>query len=392
MDKRRICFVSGTRAEYGLLYWLMKDVTDDPGFDLQLIVTGAHLEPEFGNTHRQIEDDGFFIDWRVPLGIDGDMPVDISKAMARALSGIGHALSELKPDLVMLLGDRYEILAAAQAAMLNSIPIGHIHGGELTEGAIDDSMRHAITKMSHLHFTAAEPYRQRVVQMGENPNNVYNVGAVGLDNIVRLPLLDRNELSESLNFQLVAPYFLVTFHPETVDSKESGRAVNELLAALDNFSAHRLVITGVNADPGYSQISAKLRAYAQNHSDRVLIRKSLGQLHYLSAMKHCAAVIGNSSSGIIEAPGFPVPTVNIGNRQKGRIRAESIFDCNPSRKNIIDAINMALSANLRDGIVSTPSLFNQGGASKKIMQVLKITKFEEIETKAFFDLPSQEII
>ncbi len=387
MHFRRICFVTGTRAEYGLLYWLMKDVVDDPDLEFQLIVTGTHLEPVFGNTVDIIERDGFTIDRKIPLGITGDAPADTAKAMARALSGVAEALSERKPDLLVLLGDRYETLAAAAAALLTGVPIAHIHGGELTEGAIDDSMRHAITKMAHFHFTAAEPYRMRVIQMGEDPKRVFNVGAVGLDNIVRLDLLGRMELSEALGFDLSDPYFLVTYHPETLGDLSPGRAVGELIKALDAFPGFKLIITGVNADPGHSEVAERLNAHANAEGDRVLLRQSLGQRNYLSAMKHCAAVVGNSSSGIIEAPAFPVPTVNIGDRQKGRIRSQSVIDCAPEKHSIRRALRDVLAGAFTAQLEQTVCPVGEGKAAGNILAAIKSFPPTGVSVKSFCDMP-----
>lgn len=392
MTKRRICFVTGTRAEYGLLYWLMKDIEADPDLDLQLIVTGSHLETVFGETVRDIENDGFAIDQRVPLGISGDSPQDVASAMARGLSGISEAFSRLRPDVIVLLGDRYEILAAAEAALLARLPVAHIHGGELTEGAIDDAMRHAITKMSHLHFTAAEEYRRRVIQMGEAPDAVFNVGAIGLDNIKRLELHDRDKLSEVLEFQLGKPFFLVTYHPETLGAMTPGSAIDELLKALNDFPDHLVVLTGVNTDPGHSEIASKMNAYADGNPGRVLLRQSLGQKNYLSAMKHCAAVVGNSSSGLIEAPAFPVPTVNIGNRQKGRIRAASVFDCGPSHREISEALASVRGDECQSRIDKAASPLGDGDVAEKILQVLKAADLETLTTKHFYDDAAREAV
>jgi len=392
MDNRRICFITGTRAEYGLLYWLITGVKNDADLDLQLVVTGTHLEEAFGETARDIEADGFKIDAKIPLAIQEDSGEQTAAAMARALAGTAKALTRLKPDLLVILGDRYEILAAAEAAMLVGVPIAHIHGGELTEGAMDDAMRHAITKISHLHFTAAEPYRQRVIQMGENPQRVFNVGAVGLDNIARLNFPARAQLAEALDFKLDKPFFLVTYHPETLGAKRPGEMVDELLAALDDFPGHRVIITGVNADPGHSQISSRISAYARNAPDRVLLFRSLGQKNYLGAMKHCAAVVGNSSSGIIEAPAFPVPTVNIGDRQKGRIRAACVVDCGPMRRDIAEALKIVLDDTFKERMENTVSPLGHGGVAEKILGVIKSVELSALQTKPFFNIPAQEAI
>jgi UDP-hydrolysing UDP-N-acetyl-D-glucosamine 2-epimerase len=383
---RKICFVTGSRADYGLLYPLIKMVAADPDLELQIVATGAHLEEGFGSTVTQIEDDGFKIDADIPLAIAGDTPVDIAAAMARALSGAAECFDRLLPDIAVLLGDRYEIMAVAQAALVARIPVAHIHGGEITEGAIDDSMRHAITKITSLHFTATEPYRRRVIQMGEHPDRVFNVGAIGLDNLDLLDLSDRSVLSAAIGFPVDGEFFLVTYHPETLGDIEPADALEEMLAALDEFADHRLIVTGVNADPGHSAISARLDEFARTNPDRVLLKQSLGQLNYLSAMSHCAAVIGNSSSGIIEAPAFSVPTVNIGDRQKGRLRATSIVDCGPARADISAAVEKSLTPEFRDTLKGMVSPYGTGGASERILPVLKSADLVQLGKKAFHDL------
>ena len=320
MNKRKICVVTGTRAEYGLLCPLMKEIQIDDALELQIIATGAHLSPEFGLTYKVIEKDGFTIDEKVEMLLSSDTPVAVTKSMGVALIGFADALARLSPDIVVLLGDRYEILAVAEAAMVANIPIAHIHGGEITEGAIDDSVRHAITKMAHLHFVAAPEYRDRVIQMGENPAHVFEVGAIGIDNIVNMTLMSQGELEESLQFPLGEKFFLVTYHPVTVANARRSDALGNLFDALDAFPDYRVLITKSNSDAGGREINRRLDEYAALRKDRVSCYTSLGQLRYLSAMKYASAVIGNSSSGLLEAPILKTPTVNIGDRQKGRLR------------------------------------------------------------------------
>ncbi len=383
---RKICIVTGTRAEYGLLFWLLKEVDADPELELQLVVTGAHLSEKFGNTYKVIEEDGFTIDARVDIQAGDDTAIGVAGSMGLAITGTAEAFERLKPDIVVILGDRYEILAAAQAAMVSRIPIAHIHGGELSEGAIDDAMRHAITKMAHLHFTAAKEYSRRIVQLGEDPARVFNVGAPGLDNIQRLTLLTRNELERTVGSPLGEDYFLVTYHPATASRFSPEAAVRELIQALENFPGHHVLATGVNADPGHSAISKAFADYAQSNPDRVCLHSSLGQLRYLSAVRHSAAVIGNSSSGLIEAPALKVPTVNIGERQKGRLKAPSVIDCPEAREDITAAIKKALSADFRSLAETAENPYGGPGASERIKEVLKSAPLEGIQMKRFHDI------
>ena len=387
--QRKICVVTGTRAEYGLLFWLMKEIAADPNLNLQIAVTGAHLAPQFGETWKVIEEDGFSIDERVDIDVGDDTAVGVARSLGLAVSGMGKAFDRLKPDIVIVLGDRYEILAAAEAAMVARIPIAHIHGGEITEGAMDDAMRHAITKMSHLHFVAAEPYRARVIQMGEAPDRVFTVGAPGLDNIDKLDLPNRAELERELGLPDNQAYFLVTYHPATLSTGNTGTEAEEMLAALDQFPDHRVVLTGVNADPGHDRISGLLSDYAAINENRVSLHASLGQRRYLSAMKYAVAVVGNSSSGIIEAPAMKTPTVNIGDRQKGRLRAPSVIDCAGRTKDIAAAIGKALGSDFRIGLESMMPIYGTGGASEAIKDRLKSADLTGINRKSFHDIALQ---
>ena len=387
MAERKICVVTGTRADYGLLYWLMKEIDADPALCLQLIVTGAHLEPRFSHTVDVIEADGFTIDARVPIDLSDDSAVGIATSMGLALSGIAKAITDLKPDIVVVLGDRFEILSAAEAAMLCRIPIAHIHGGEATEGLIDEPIRHAITKMSQLHFATAEPYRRRIIQMGEQPDSVFTVGAPGLDNIARLTLLDREALGANLNLSLEQGYFLVTYHPVTLSGDDPGEAVTNLIKALDLFPEKKIILTGVNADPGNSEIDRLFSSYARNNSARVHSAVSLGQIRYLSAMKHADVIVGNSSSGLIEAPAFGVPTVNIGERQRGRLKADSVIDCASNEAAIADALTKALSPSHRKIAASAANPYGTPGASASIKGTLRDAQLHEgVLMKRFFDM------
>ncbi len=386
MPRREICVVTGSRADYGLLFWLMKEIEADPDLALRLVVTGAHLDEKFGGTVDGIERDGFTIDARVPMDLGDDTQSGIARAMGAELAPMTAAFEALDPHIVVLQGDRYEILIAAVAAMLAGRPVAHTHGGESTLGAMDDAMRHAITKMSHLHFTAAEDYRRRIIQMGEAPERVFTTGALGLDGIERLDLLSREDLEHSLRHDLGDKYFLVTYHPATLGQGDGLAGTGELLAALDRFPEYRVVITGVNADPGHGSIRRRLAQYADDNRDRVFAHQNLGQLRYLSAMKHCAAVIGNSSSGLIEAPALAVPTVNLGDRQGDRLSAPSVIPSAERRDEIAAAVEKALSPQFADAMANGESPYGGPGAAARIRDILKRHPLEGILKKRFFDL------
>ncbi len=383
---RKICIVTGTRADYGLLCWLMKEIQEDTDLELQIIATGMHLSPEFGLTYRAIEDEGFSIDSKVEMLLSSDTPVGITKSIGLGIIGFADAFAMLKPEIVVVLGDRYEILAAAQAALVARIPVAHIHGGETTEGAIDESMRHAVTKMSHFHFVAAERYRTRVIQLGEQPDNVFNVGAPGLDNIRRLKLLDREQFEQAIGFKLGHVNFIVTYHPATLGSIPPRSAMLALLHALDRFPEARMIFTKPNSDTDGRVIGRLIDEYVQGNRERAIVFTSMGQVRYLSAMRHVNAVIGNSSSGIIEAPAFKVPTVNIGDRQAGRLKANSIIDCDENADSIASSIRKALSPDFHETLRGAESLYGTGEASGRIKQILKMVPLSDITRKRFFDL------
>jgi UDP-N-acetylglucosamine 2-epimerase (non-hydrolysing)/GDP/UDP-N,N'-diacetylbacillosamine 2-epimerase (hydrolysing) len=384
---RKICVVTGTRAEYGLLYWLMKEIQSDVSLELQIIVTGMHLSPEFGLTYKQIETDGFRINAKVEMLLSSDSPVGIAKSIGLGVIGFADAICTLSPDILVVLGDRFEILATAQAAMVMNVPVAHISGGEITEGAIDDRIRHAITKIADFHFVAAETYRRRVIQMGEQPEQVINCGDPGLDNFRRLQLLTRDELEKALNFRLGGgPTFLVTYHPVTSGATNPQQEMQELLNALDQFPSAQIIMTKPNADAGGRIISKMVDDYSRIHSGRVHMSVSLGQLRYLSAMQHCDVVIGNSSSGIVEAPAIKKPTVNIGKRQTGRLKAQSIIDCEANEKSIVNAINKALSSEFKQTLTDTQSLYGDCNASSQIKEYLKQVRCSKEMSKIFFDL------
>jgi len=380
----KIAVFTGTRAEYGLLYWLIKDIQSDSQLQLQLIVSGTHLSPEFGLTYKEIEADGFKIDEKVDILLSSDSPVGTAKSLGLGVIGFADSLSRLDPTVVVILGDRYEALAMAQTAMIMRKPIVHLHGGEISEGAYDDAFRHAITKFSYLHATSTESYRKRVIQLGEMPERVVNVGAIGLDHLTRTKLLSRRELENSIGFQLNKPYFLVTYHSVTLGNEDPEDAAASLLQALDNFKAYQVILTFPNADDGGKRIIPLLEKYASMNPNRVLLKPSLGQESYLSAVKHSHAVIGNSSSGIIEVPSFDIPTINIGLRQKGRLAAKSVINCAPDTNEITEAIEFAISGKYKIAGEKILNPYGQGDASSKVIKMIKNMAFSPMKT--FYDV------
>lgn len=383
--RRRICFVTGTRADYGHLHWVMREVQNDPDLQLQVIATGAHLCDAWGHTVDVIERDGFPIDARVDMQLSSDTGVAVAKSTGLAVIGLADAYARLSPDIIVLLGDRYEELAAAQVALLMKIPVAHIHGGETSEGAMDESIRHAVTKLSHLHFVAARAYRDRVLQLGENPAAVFDFGAPGLDHLTRTPLPTRDELSAFIGLDLQAPVFAVTYHPVTLDERDPGLAAGALIDALVRFPTANVVFTGVNADPGNAAIGRVIREFAAAHPERVRYFDSLGQQRYLGLLQAADVVIGNSSSGLIEAPALRVPTVNIGDRQKGRLKAQSVIDCADDAASIAQAIERALSSPFRSRLPADVSLYGKGSAAPQIKDVLKRCDLSKLLMKKFFD-------
>ncbi len=382
---KKICVVTGSRAEYGLLFWLMKEIAADDDLQLQIIATGMHLSPEFGLTYRSIETDGFAIDAKVEMLLSADTPVAVTKSMGLGVIGFADALNRLAPDILVVLGDRFEILAAAQAAMICRIPIAHLHGGETSEGAFDEGIRHAITKMAHLHFVAAEPYRRRVIQMGENPSRVFNVGAPGLDHLSRTPWMTREELEASLGMQLCLPVFLVTYHPATLGNEKPELVMDELLTALGDFPEASIVFSYPNADTGGRALIEQIDRFVAASCSRAKAFPSLGQRRYLSLMRLADVVIGNSSSALIEAPALKKAGVNIGDRQKGRLKATSVINVTGNRIDIAEAIRRGLSQQFRTALKDTKSLYGCGDASRQIVKHLK----EEMGTslqKPFFDI------
>lgn len=377
--------MTSTRAEYGLLFWLLQELKDDPKVELQLLVTGTHLSERFGMTVRQIEADGFAVTARVPMQVEDDTPLGVTRSLAQVTIGIGATLAQLLPDLLVLLGDRFEILGAAQAALISRIPIAHIHGGETTEGVIDEAIRHSVTKMAHLHFVAAEEFRQRVTQLGESPERVWTVGAPGLDNIDRLKLLDRGELENILGITLSQPSFLFTYHPVTLDSADHGTRVTGFLKIMGEMGAS-IVITGVNADTGSSSIRNKLIEFVATCPKRFVLVESLGSLRYLSAIAQVDAVVGNSSSGLIEAPALGVPTIDIGNRQRSRLRGPSVIHVDDDPLAFRQAISTVISRKHSDLARHRHTPYGEPGAARKIAAVIRDHTLEGLLFKSFYSV------
>ena len=385
MRKRKVCIVTGSRAEYGLLYWLIKEVEADKNLKLQLIATGMHLSSEFGLTYKEIEKD-FKIDKKIDMHLSSDTSIGISKSMSIAQTSFAKAYIELKPDIVVVLGDRYEIFSAVSSAMISRIPIAHLHGGEATEGSIDEAIRHCITKMSHLHFTATEEYSKRVMQLGEDSKRVFNVGGAGIENIKRLKLLTKVKFEKSINFKLKKKNVLVTFHPVTLELKTSKKHFQEILNSLDELKDTNIIFTKANSDADGKIINQMIDKYISKNLDKSIGVASLGQLNYLSALQYIDFVIGNSSSGLLEVPSFRIGTINIGDRQNGRIKADSVVDCLPNKKSIKKAIKIVYSKKFQKLLKDVKNPYGDECASKKIIKVLKSVKLENILKKTFFDI------
>jgi len=385
MIQRKICVITGTRAEYGLLYWLLKEIESEITLKLQLIVTGMHLSPEFGLTYREIEKE-FHIDKKIEMLLSSDTPIGISKSMGLAQISFGEAFEELQPDIIVVLGDRYEIFSAVSSAMIAKVPIAHLHGGEATEGLIDESIRHAITKMSHLHFTATQEYATRVIQLGENPNRVFNVGGLGIDNIKKLPLMNKNDFEKSIDFQLNNKNILVTFHPVTLENATAQKQFQELLDALKTLEDTNIIFTKANSDTDGRVINEMINSFVVQHKKYSTVFTSLGQLRYLSALQHIDAVVGNSSSGLLEAPSFQIGTINIGDRQKGRIQAKSVINTTPQKQSIINAFHTLYSNKFQESLSNVKNPYEQNETAKSIIKVLKGCDLTNILKKKFYDI------
>ncbi|EIJ34213.1 UDP-N-acetylglucosamine 2-epimerase [Thiothrix nivea] len=387
---RKICIITGTRAEYGLLRWVMQGIKDDSELTLQIIATGMHLSPEFGLTYQAIEQDGFQIDRKVEMLTSSDTSVGIAKSMGLGMIGFADALAQLQPDIIVVLGDRFEIFAAVSAALVARIPVAHLHGGETTEGAFDEALRHSITKMSHLHFVAAEAYRQRVIQLGEQPERVFLVGGLGIDNIKRLSLLNKAEIEQSLDFKLGTKNLLITFHPVTLETATAADQMQALLLALEELEDTQLIFTLPNADTDGRTLIKMVEQFATKHSN-ARAYTSLGQLRYLSCIAHIDGVVGNSSSGLAEVPSFKKGTINIGDRQRGRLQADSIINCEPNLASIRAALGQLYSIEFQEKLCHVINPYGEGGATIKIIDTLKHYKINEILKKKFHDLPTNNI-
>ncbi len=384
-NERKICIFTGTRAEYGLLKPLMEEIQKDKDLKLQIVVSGMHLSPEFGLTYQQIEKDGFKIDEKIEMLLSSDTSIGMSKSIGLGIIGYTDALERLKPDIVVILGDRFEALAFAVASYTLKIPIAHLHGGEATFGALDEGYRHAITKLSYLHFTSTEDYRKRVIQMGEDPRRVFNVGALGIDNIARINLLSKKEIEEILGKKLKKRNLLITFHPVTFEDESSEKQFKELLKALDELQDTLLIFTKANADAEGRKINKLIDEYTAQNPDKAIAFTSMGQHLYLSTMKYVDAVVGNSSSGIIEAPSFRIGTINIGKRQLGRIKAESVIDCEPSYESIKKALDYLYSEEFQRKLKNVDNPYGKGNSAQKIKSILKQYPLDDIR-KEFFDI------
>lgn len=368
--KKIISILTATRAEYGLLKPIIAKLNTIEEFDVRIVATGAHLSPEFGLTYQEIEKDSFQIDEKIEILLSSDTPSSISKSMGLAMISFADYFEKLSPDLLIVLGDRYETLAVATTAMNQRIPIAHLYGGETTEGAIDESIRHAITKLSYIHFTSTDEYRNRVIQLGEHPSRVFNVGAIGIENILSEMLLSKEELEEELKIDLSKSYAVVTFHPVTLENNSSKKQVESLLEVCKKFSNLSFIFTKANADAEGRIINQLIDKYSQDN-DNIFAFTSLGMRRYLSVLKYCSMVIGNSSSGLLEAPSFGIPTINIGDRQKGRLQADSVINCEPTIVNITKSINLALSDEFVKKAKKTINPYGNGDTSNKVVEVIK---------------------
>lgn len=390
---KNIAVVTGTRAEYGLLRPLIEKLEQDDKLKLTLIVTGAHLEPRLGETVKEIEADGHHVDYRVTMDLHSDTEHDILYSMGREMCGLADVFEQSTPDLLILLGDRYEILMAGICALINRIPVAHIHGGELTKGLIDDGIRHSLTKISSIHFTSTEEYRRRVIQMGEQPDSVFNVGALGVENVHRIQnaqKLSREELSRKLGLNWNQPVIMVTFHPVTLEKDTSESQMKGLLTVLEKHPEYNYIFTYANADTDGHSINDLIDGFVQKHGNSKAFA-SMGMVGYLSTLSYTAAVVGNSSSGILEVPSFGIPTVNIGDRQGGRVHADSVIDCDPDINNIESALNKALSGEFREFCKSVKNPYDKPGTSDAIINHVKeyLQSFTTTE-KDFYDLPVEE--
>lgn len=389
MDKKKICIITGSRAEYGLLKNLMRIFDDSTDFTLQILVTGMHLSSEFGLTYKEIESDGFTISKKVEILLSSDTPSSIAKSMGLGMISFGDALEDLKPDLVVLLGDRTEIFSAASVCLIMQIPIAHLHGGETTEGAYDEALRHSITKMSHLHFVAAEEYRKRVIQLGEDPSSVHLVGGLGVDAIHQIALWPKVELEKQLNFSFGEKNLLITYHPVTLENHTS-KDFQNLLTALESYPDINLIFTLPNSDAGAREIIIMIQNFCNTRKNSKFFT-SLGQQKYFSMLQFVDGVIGNSSSGLLEVPTFHKGTINIGNRQKGRLKADSVIDCEPIVDELQISIEKLYSLEFQNTLKQAKNPYGDGGAAKKIFQTLSEFDLKNFDMKkSFYDTTRQD--
>lgn len=384
--KLRVCVITGTRAEYGLLKHLMKALQHDDCFELQVIATCMHLSPEFGNTYQEIEQDGFNINKKIEILLSSDTEIGICKSMGLANIGFADAYSEMQPNLIVVLGDRFEILSAVSTALIFKIPVAHLHGGETTKGAFDEGIRHAITKMSHIHFSANDEFSKRIIQLGENPKNVFTVGGLGIDAIKKINLLTKSEFEKSIQRKLFQNNLLITFHPVTLEKNTARIQFENLLKALDRLDNTLLIFTKPNADTDGRIIVELIDEYVKKNSYKSISFTSLGQLKYFSALQFMNAVVGNSSSGLLEVPSFKIPTLNIGDRQKGRLKASSVIDCSEDVESISNGLQKIFSKDFIEKSQSTINPYGEGGAVNQIIAILKTIDLTNIIKKHFYDL------
>ena len=385
---KKVCIVTGTRAEYGLLKPLIRRIDEDKDLELQLVVTGTHLSPEFGYTYDEILKDNFKIDEKVEILMSSDTSVGTCKSMGIAMISLSDVFDRLKPDIIIILGDRYEMLCVASVATVLGIPLGHIHGGETTEGAIDEAIRHSITKMSYLHFTSSEVYRKRVIQLGESPERVFNVGAICVESINNIKYLKKEVLEKDIDFYFDSDVALFTLHPTTLEHDLMQTQLKNILEALSEFKSLKVIFTKSNSDAEGRIINKMIDDYVINHPEKSIVFSSMGQLRYLSAMKYCSFVIGNSSSGIIEAPIMKKVTINIGDRQKGRLMTRSIINCEPKKDDVVKAINLALNKEFKKKVETEANPYGIGNTSKDIILILKEYLFNNkiLSKKKFYDI------
>lgn len=383
---RKICVVTGSRAEYGLLSGLMKQIAASEALQLQVIATNMHLSPEFGLTYKEIEADGFRIDKKIEMLLSSDTPAGTAKSVGVGMLGFADAYVDLQPDILVVLGDRYELLAAVSAALFYKIPVAHLHGGEITEGAYDDALRHALTKMSHLHFTSTEAYRKRVIQLGEAPERVFNVGALGVENVKCVSCLSKKELEETVGLPLGDRSFLITYHPVTLENSTAEEQCRNLLEVLEEYSDYRLIFTLPNSDTDGRIIIRLISEFVQRHPERSVVFPSLGLRRYLSALHYVTAVLGNSSSGILEVPSFGIPTLNIGDRQKGRLAATSVIHCGVTQEEIRRGIAAVVSQEVRELARTVANPYEKEGTARQITEVLQSFPLENLIRKSFYDV------